>query len=224
MMSSRKATKLHETAIKLSEKRQSRFNINLVEKRNATITTSVEKIGEINLAVNYSSDQLLQNIINLLKKFDKKKFHKLPKIWQQKFRELSLDDNNFIYVEEKLVIPEELRVPIFRKLHWGHPGRDVMIQAVADIWWPQIHRDVVILAKSCTQCQNAGKNIKTIQKQAEYGTIPAAENHNDEIAINFAGPFKVAPVNKKYMLVSIDQKTNCPDARFMRRPTTQPIK
>ena len=36
MASYRKVTKLHETAIKPSEKRQSNFNINLVEKRNET--------------------------------------------------------------------------------------------------------------------------------------------------------------------------------------------
>ena len=79
-----------------------------------------------------------------------------------------------------------------------------MIQAVADIWWPQIHRDVVLLAKSCTQCQNAGKNLKTIQKQTEYRKIRAAENHHDETAIDFAVPFKIAPDNKKNLLVSTD--------------------
>ena len=99
----------------------------------------------------------------------------------------------------------------------------MILQAVADIWWPQSHRDVVLLAKSCTQCQNAGKSLKTIQKQTEYGKIPAAENHNDETAIDFAGPFKIAPDNKNYLLVSIDHKTNWPDAKFMRRPTTDKV-
>ena len=79
---------------------------------------------------------------------------------------------------------------------------------------------MVLLAKSSTQCQNAGKKLKTIQKQTEYGKNPAAENHNDEIAIYLAGPFKFAPDNKKYLLVSIDHTTNWPDAQFMRRPTT----
>ena len=53
----------------------------------------------------------------------------------------------------------------------------------------------------------AGKTLKTIQKQSEYGKLPAAETHNDEIAIDFAGPFKLAPKAKKYLLVSIDHKT-----------------
>ena len=106
MASNRKVTKLHETAIKPSEKRQ--LNINLVDKRDTAIKTSLEKIGENILAATYLSDQLLQNIIKLLKNFDKRKYDKLPKIWQQKFKQLSLDANNFIYIDEKLVIPQEL--------------------------------------------------------------------------------------------------------------------
>ena len=67
------------------------------------------------------------------------------------------------------------------------------------------------------------KKLKTIQKQTEYGKIPAAENHNNEMAIDFAGPFKVAPDNKKHLLVSIDHKTRWPDAQFMRRPTIDEV-
>ena len=167
------------------------------------------------LAATYDCDPLLQSIIALLQNFDQKKFNKLPKIWQQRYKELRLDENNFIYNDERLVIPEELRRPIFRSLHWGHPGRDTMLQAVADIWWPRIHREIVLLAQSCSRCQKAGKNLKTIQKQSEYGKLPAAETHNDEIAIDFAGPFKLAPKAKKYLLVSIDHKTNWPNAAFV---------
>ena len=98
-----------------------------------------------------------------------------------------------------------------------------MIQAVADIWWPQIHRTVVLLAKSCAQGQNAGENLKTIQKQTEYRNIPAAENHYDGIAIDFAASFKNAPNNKKYQLVSIDHETNWSDAQLIRRPTTDKV-
>ena len=98
-----------------------------------------------------------------------------------------------------------------------------MIQAVADIWWPQNHRDVVLLAKSCTQCQNAGKKIKNNSKQFEYGKLPAAENHIDEIAIHSAGPFEIAPDKKRYLLVSLDHETNSRDANFMRKPTTNKV-
>ena len=214
--------KLHELAIKPPVKRP--ITLALIDKNsNTPLKSSIQRIGENMLAATYDCDPLLQSIITLLQKFDQKKFNKLPKVWQQRYNELRLDENNFIYIDERLVIPEELRRPIFRSLHWGHPGRDTMLRAVADIWWPRIHREIVLLAQSCSQCQKAGKNLKTVQKQSEYGKLPAAETHNDEIAIDFAGPFKIAPKAKKYLIVTIDHKTNWPNAAFVRKPTAETV-
>ena len=214
--------KLHELAIKPPVKRP--ITLALIDKNSSTpLKSSIQRIGENMLAATYDCDPLLQSIIALLQNFDQKKFNKLPKILQQRYKELRLDENNFIYIDERLVIPEELRRPIFRSLHWGHPGRDTMLLTVADIWWPRIHREIVLLAQSCSRCQKAGKTLKTIQKQSEYGKLPAAETHNDEIAIDFAGPFKLAPKAKKYLLVSIDHKTNWPNAAFVKKPTAETV-
>ena len=139
----------------------------------------------------------MQSIIDILKVYNHQKINKLPKVWQQRFYELRLDKKVFINIDEKLVIPEELQKPIFRRLHWGHPGRDSMLQAVAGIWWPRIHRDIVLLAQSCSQCQQAGKNLKTLKTQSKFGKLPAADAHNDELAIEFAGLFQVAQKPKK---------------------------
>ena len=70
--------------------------------------SSIQRIGENILAGTYESDQTLQSVIKLLQQYDEKQFKKLPKIWQNRFSELSLDENNFIYVDERLVIPEEI--------------------------------------------------------------------------------------------------------------------
>ena len=176
-------SELQQLAIKPPVKRP--FTIALIDKNsNNPLKSSIQRIGENILVGTYEHDPVLQTVISLLKEFNEKKLKKLPKVWQQRFKEFSLDENDFIYVDEKLVIPEELRKPIFRSLHWGHPGSDAMLQAVAEIWWPRIHRDVVLLAQSCNQCQQAGKNLKTIIPQSKFGKLPAAENHNDEIALD----------------------------------------
>ena len=175
------------------------------------------------MAGTYEHDSLSQTFNSLLKEFNEKKLQKLPKQWQQRFKEFKLDENDFIYVHEKLVIPEKLRKPIFRSLHWGHPGRDAMLQAVADIRWPRIHRDVVLLVQSCSQCQQVGKNLRRIIPQSDFGKLPAAEKHNNEIALDIAGPFKLAPEKKKYLLVAIGHKTNRPNAMFVRKPTAERV-
>ena len=82
-----------------------------------------------------------------------------------------------------------------------------MLQQISDIWWPRIHRDITLLAKSCPNCQKTGKSIKPLLKQQNFGKIPIPEEVNDEIAIDFAGPFKIARSSKKYLIVSIDSKT-----------------
>ena len=42
-------------------------------------------------------------------------------------------------MDEKLVIPKDLREALFRSLHWGHPVRDAMLREAADIWWPGLY-------------------------------------------------------------------------------------
>ena len=98
-----------------------------------------------------------------------------------------------------------------------------MLQAVADIWWPQIHREIVLLVQTCNQCKNAGKNLKTIKSQSEFEKITAAEAFNDELALDFAGPFKSAHKNKQYLLVAIDHKTGWPSAKHASQPTTEKV-
>ena len=97
-----------------------------------------------------------------------------------------------------------------------------MLQAVADNWSPQIHREVVLFAQTCSQCRQVGKNSKTLIPQSDFGKLPAGENHNnDELGLDFAGPFKLSLENKKYVLVAIDHKTNWLNASFVRLPTAE---
>ena len=59
------------------------------------------------------------------------------------------------------------------------------------------------IAKSCPQYHTAGKNIKTILKQKQVGELPKGTEANQEIAIDFAGPFQNAIGEK--VLTSINR-------------------
>ena len=108
-------------------------------------------------------------------------------------------------------------------LHYGHPGRDTMLRGIADIWWPYCHREVINTAKFCEDCSKAGKNVKVLQKQSEFGKIPRSIAPNEEIAIDFAGPFQNAKHGKKYLLVSLDNFSAWPEALFLQKPTTKKV-
>ena len=98
-----------------------------------------------------------------------------------------------------------------------------MLQEVAVIRRPRIHRDIVLLAQSCPQCQQAGKNLETLKTHSEFGKLPAADVHNDELKLEFAGPFQIAPKTMKYLLVSIDHETISPNASFVAKPTAERV-
>ena len=103
-------------------------------------------------------------------------------------------------MHERLVVPEVLRAISLRSLHYGHPGRDSMLSTVSNVWWPRLHREVVGIAKSSTQSQTAGKNIKTILKQKQVGELHQCTEASQEIAIDFAELFQNAIGAKKYLI------------------------
>ena len=126
-------------------------------------------------------------------------------------------------MDNRLVIPQAMRPMIMCSLHYGHPGRDAMLAMIEDIWWPRIHRKVIDQARLCEQCLQSGKNLKYVLSQKQLGKLPEAKEQNEEIALDFAGPFQNAKKGKKYLLVSIDQFSGWPDAKFLHSPTTKKV-
>ena len=165
---------------------------------------AIDKINVSYLPANHEADKMLQKVIQLVKTKGGAKISRLTAPWREKFNSFSVDSRNYLYMDERLVIPTNLRTSIMSSIHYGHPGRDTMLRYISDIWWPKIHLEVVTTAKCCDPCNNAGKNTKPLLKQKQFGKIPKSENANDEIALDFAGPFQNAEHGRKYLLVAID--------------------
>ena len=98
-----------------------------------------------------------------------------------------------------------------------------MLRYISDIWWPKIHHEVVTTAKCCDQCNLAGKNIKPLLKQKQFGKIPKSENLNNEMALDFAGLFQIAEHGKKHLLVAVDHFSAWLDALFLHKVTTKNV-
>ena len=159
----------------------------------------------------------------MLKKPDSTNINRLPTPWRERFRYLSLDQHDFIYMDERLVIPKILRPVITRSPHNGHSGRDAMLATVRNVWSPRLHREVVALARSCPQCRESGKNIKTLLTQKQIGKLPECKESYQEIAIEFAGPFQNAINAKKYLIFSVDHFLGWLEAKVLRKPTTDKV-
>ena len=184
---------------------------------------SKSKISQNYVQANYENDRNIQNIIRLIKDKNPAVISRLPPPWREKFNSFSLDSKNLLYMDQRLVIPKDMRENVLRAIHFGHAGRDAMLREASDVWWPRIHREIVEKARNCAECQKAGKNLKCINSRKEFGKIPEAKNPNDEISIDFAGPFQNAYKQKKYLLVSVDNNSGWPDAMFLPNPSAEKV-
>ena len=79
-------------------------------------------------------------------------------------------DRELVYYENRTVIPIDLKQAILNSIHSGHGGRDAMVRTVDVVWWPQINRQIVAVVKTCANCQKAGKNVKNLERQKDFGT------------------------------------------------------
>ena len=92
-----------------------RFLVNLNPK-----FSIAHKIGE-NLIANYKDDETLQKIINLVKNPTKSKIKSLDSPWRERFSSLSLNENDLLYLDDRLVIPKILQAPIENIIALGTP-------------------------------------------------------------------------------------------------------
>ena len=60
-------------------------------------------------------------------------------------------------------------------------------------------------------------------KQKQIGKLPEVKEQNEEVALDFAGPFQNAKKRKNFLLVSVDHFSGWPDAKFLHNPTTRKV-
>ena len=112
---------------------------NVSKQRESTIMQTgaseiIDKINQAYLPANYEADKVLQKVIQLVKTREGSKISRLPAPWREKFNAFSVDHRNYLYMDQRLVIPANLRSSIMSSIHYGHPGRDTILRYVANIW------------------------------------------------------------------------------------------
>ena len=81
------------------------------------------------------------------------------------------------------------------------------------IWWPHINRQIYFHGINCTQCNQTGKNIKSIIPTTQISELPALSEPNEELNLNFAGPLDNNWGKNKYILLCIDRFSKFPSAK-----------
>ena len=61
------------------------------------------------------------------------------------------------FVNDKIIIPTELRKKLLETLHFGHAGTTKMTAEANIFWWPNINKDIEDKIKNCIACVSSGK-------------------------------------------------------------------
>ena len=165
-----------------------------------------KELNENLLEANYEVDKELQIVKTANKSGNKELLNKKKNLkrYAELMNELRVD-GELVFRDDRLVISQALRPALINAIHQGHPGRDSMIAATDEYWWPDINRQLVAIAKTCKKCQQSGKNLKTLKSPKQFGKLTKATEQNEEVAFDFIGPFLEAHKEKKYILAAIDQ-------------------
>ena len=162
--------------------------------RNCKIVNKVTSLPDLfNLKFiesNYVSDPQLSAIRDLIVTQDPEiheKITEMNRYYAQFVNDFSVKEN-VVCMDDKLVIPINLQSAINNRIHAYHHGKSNMFDAAKDVWYPYIYRSIASIAKGCPECTAAGKNLKTIIKKNQLGTVPELKEPKESVQLDFWGP------------------------------------
>ena len=114
--------------------------------------------------------------------------------------------SNCLVYDNRLVIPNKLKLLVLDAIHRKHPGQAGMLALANLFWWPHIDSDITSKAQGCKHCTDKGKHLKALTPKNNLDSLPNLFEPNQEIQMDFAGPisFKENTQNN-YILVTVDR-------------------
>ena len=169
---------------------------------------------------NFSTDlQLLMTettndptLLKTLVSLERQQHELIPEEYQMHKRKLS-SRFGLVFIEDKIIVPKNLRATIISLLHKGHPAINKMSLAARHFWWPRMTEAIQKKCETCLPCKMSGKNIKPNIPSTEINSLPPLDNPNEEIQLDFIGP--MTENNRRfYILLSMDRYSKWPAASF----------
>ena len=129
--------------------------------------------------------------------------------WHTLKKNLSFNEIGCILYDDKFYIPPSLRDITLQSIHKTHTGQTGMMYTAQLIWFPRIHKEIVLIAQRCKPCTIIGKNLKPVVPKNKHTNLTELQEINEGIQIDFTGPI---PDNNKdsYILVSVDRLSRYP--------------
>ena len=144
---------------------------------------------------NFSTDlQLLMNettndpsLLKTLVCLERQQHEMIPEEYQTVRRKLS-SRFGLVFMEDRIIVPKNLRTTVISLLHKGHPAINKMTLAARHFWWPKMTETIQKKCETCIPCKISGKNIKPNIPSTEKNNLPPVNSPNEEIQFDFIGP------------------------------------
>ena len=100
------------------------------------------------------------------------------------------------FVNDKIIVPTELRKKLLDTLHFGHAETTKITTEAKIFWWPNINNDIEDKVKNCIACLASGKKVKYQIPKNESGKLKTFTQPGQEIQINFTGKLHNKKLNE----------------------------
>ena len=128
------------------------------------------------------------------------------------------------FLNDKIVVPTELRKKLLDTLHFGHAGITKTIAEAKIFWWPNINKDTEEKVKNCIACLSSGKNLKYQIPKNENGKLKILAEPGQEIQIDFTGKLHNKKLNgESQLLIAIDRFSKWPTVKICKTTETKEV-
>ena len=138
------------------------------------------------LAELITEDTWMDRFRRVIERNDRHSFELMGPYTNSLWHQMTLVDE-CILVDNRLVVPCQLRPAVLKRIHRGHPGQEAMLNVSNYLWWPHMHKDIVNSAEECRSCTRNGKNAKYILAKKFYQKAATAIAARSGVAIRFNG-------------------------------------
>ena len=119
-------------------------------------------LGDHFIAAATKKDRNLRPLINFVKKRNWEAIKASYGQYWYNIRNILHVREDCLLIDERIVIPTQLRQTVLDSLHLTHPGSAAMLDLSNHVWFPHMHRAIVQMAQNCKHCTEQGKNLKAI--------------------------------------------------------------
>ena len=171
------------------------------------------------IAAATKKDRNLRSLINFVKKRDWDAIKaSYGQYWFNIRNRLHVREDCHL-VDERIVIPSQLRQTILESLHLHTPGIGSHVGSEPTCLVSAHSSRNCADGTNCKQCTEKGKNLKPILgKNSSFQMEPVVEP-NEEVHLDFAGPLPDKLNRNAYILVAIDKWSKFPTAKVVSNTT-----